>query len=242
MKRYIVVLVALLSLTSCKIADGYSRNEDAVDRLLYNRAITAVREASELSSFAIYTDILLGGDETQIRLANAVLSNNYLVTIEQDGVKFQRVLSNGTIASSYKVITGGKKLSEGAVWELTTISQYQKLSAQFVGKQGAEREFYIEKIDSRPYLYESDKLSYHLDFKYDASMDALAVLSTISGVGTIDGEGYTLDFTILKSAPVVTINCSGVDSGVIDIKYKDLVLGTEDKTTAVINGKYVSYE
>jgi hypothetical protein len=85
--------MALLSLTACKIDDGFGRSEDAVDRLLYNRAITAVREASELSSFAIYTDILLGGDETQIRLANAVLSNNYLVTIEQDGVKFQRVLS-----------------------------------------------------------------------------------------------------------------------------------------------------
>lgn len=242
MKRYIIALIALLSLTACKIADGFSRNEDAVDRLLYNRAVTAIREASNLSYYAIYADILLGGDETEIRLINAVLSKNYLVTIEEDGVKFQRILSNGVLENSYKVTTGGKRLSEGAVWELTTISQYQKLSAQFVGKQGAEREFYIEKIDEKPFFYEYDKLSYHFDFKYDASIDALAVLSTISGVGTIDGEGYTLDFTILKSAPVVTINCSGVDSGVIDIKYKDLVLGTEDKTTAVINGKYVSYE
>ena len=132
MKRYIVVLVALLSLTSCKIADGFSRNEDAVDRLLYNRSLTAIREASNLSYYAIYADILLGGDETEIRLINAVLSKNYLVTIEEDGVKFQRILSNGVLENSYKVITGGKRLSEGAVWELTTISQYQKLSAQFV--------------------------------------------------------------------------------------------------------------
>ena len=42
MKRYIVVLMALLSLTACKIDDGFGRSEDAVDRLLYNRAITAV--------------------------------------------------------------------------------------------------------------------------------------------------------------------------------------------------------
>lgn len=242
MRRYIVAFMALLSLTACKIDDGFSRSEDAVDRLLYNRALTAIHEASELSSFAIYTDILLGGDETQIRLANAVLSNNYLVTIEQDGVKFQRVLSNGTIADSYKVITGGKKLSEGAVWELTTQTLYQKLSAQFVGKQGAEKAFYIEKIDSRPFFYESDKLSYHLDFKYDASMEALAVLSTISGVGTIDGEGYTLDFAILDNTPVEVVNCNRIENGVINIKYKDLVLATEDKTTAVVNEGWVSYQ
>ena len=153
MKRYIVVLMALLSLTSCKIADGFSRNEDAVDRLLYNRAVTAIREASNLSYYAIYADILLGGDETEIRLLNAVLSKNYLVTIEEDGVKFQRILSNGVLENSYKVTTGGKRLSEGAVWELTTISQYQKFSAQFVGKQGAEREFYIEKIDEKQFFY-----------------------------------------------------------------------------------------
>ena len=46
MKRYIVALMALLSLTACKIDDGFGRSEDAVDRLLYNRALTAIQEAS----------------------------------------------------------------------------------------------------------------------------------------------------------------------------------------------------
>ena len=40
MKRYIIALVALLSLTACKISDGHRPDKNEVDRLLYNRAIS----------------------------------------------------------------------------------------------------------------------------------------------------------------------------------------------------------
>lgn len=246
MKRYIIVLVALLSLTACKIFDGNSPDKNEVDRLLYNRASSVLSEVNLLSSFAIYTDVYMSGNESEKRLASAVLCKDYLITEAEDGLIFKRVYSDGTMLDKYKITTGGKRLSEGVKWQLTALDRLDRLSAQYETRSDLDGGFYIEKVNETPYYGYYDvhppKISYHFDFKYDVSMDRLAVISNISGLCSIQGFDYTIDFTIQSSSPAEILNCNRIDKGVIDIKYKDLVLSTEESTTAVINEGRVSYE
>ena len=236
MKRYIIALVALLSLTACKIFEGNSPDKNEVDRLLYNRASSVLKEVNLLSSFAIYADIHMSKDESAMRLANAVLFNDYYITEIEDGLLFQMINKEGVIYNSYKLKTDGKKLSDGVVWELTTLGKYNQLSAQYATRADSDGGFYIEKVDAKPlYSYgEPDKVTYHFDFKYNVSIEQLAILSKISGLCSIKGWEYTLDFTIQSSSPAEVLNCNRLESGVIDIKYKDLVLGTEESSTAIV--------
>ena len=81
MKRYIITLVALLLLTACRIGEGNHPDKNAVDRLLFNRTSNILHEANLLSSFAIYADIQMSGNESEKRLANAVLFKDYLAHI-----------------------------------------------------------------------------------------------------------------------------------------------------------------
>ena len=244
MKRYIIALVALLLLTACRIGEGNHPDKNAVDRLLYNRANTVLIEANLLSSFAIYADIYMSKDEATMRLANAVLFKDYLITEAEDGLIFKRVYSDGTMLDKYKITTGGKRLSEGVKWQLTALDKLDRLSAQYQTRSDLDGGFYIEKVNNTPYYsFEGkDRVSYHFDFNYSVSMDRLAVISNISGLCSIQGFDYTIDFTIQSSAPIEVLNCNRIDKGVIDIKYKDLVLSTEERTTAVIKEGLVSYE
>ena len=244
MKRYIIVLVALLSLTACKISDGHHPDKNEVDRLLYNRASSVLSEVNLLSSFAIYAEIYMSKDESAMRLANTVLFKDYYITEIEDGLLFQMINKDGVIYNSYKLKTDGKKLSEGVVWELTTLGRYNQLSAQYATRADSDGGFYIEKVDAKPlYSYgERDKVTYHFDFKHNVSIEKLAVVSNISGLCSLKGSGYTLDFTIQSGAPAEVLNCSRLERGVVDIKYKDLVLNTEETTTAIIEEKQVYYE
>lgn len=244
MKRYIIALVALLLLTACRIGEGNHPDKNAVDRLLYNRTSNILHEANLLSSFAIYTDVYMSGNESEKRLANAVLFKDYLITEAEDGLIFKRVYSDGTMLDKYKITTGGKRLSEGVMWQLTALDNYDRLSAQYQTRSDLDGGFYIEKVNDTPYYsFEGkDRVSYHFDFKYSVSMDRLAVISNISGLCSIQGFDYTIDFTIQSSSPAEILNCNRIDKGVIDIKYKDLVLSTEERTTAVIKEGLVSYE
>ena len=246
MKRYIIALVALLLLTACRIGEGNHPDKNAVDRLLFNRTSNILHEANLLSSFAIYTDVYMSGDESEKRLANAVLFKDYLITEAEDGLIFKRVYSDGTMLDKYKITTGGKRLSEGVKWQLTALDKLDRLSAQYETRSDLDGGFYIEKVNKTPYYGYYDvhpsKISYHFDFKYDVSMDRLAVISNISGLCSIQGFDYTIDFTIQSSSPAEILNCNRIDNGVIDIKYKDLVLNTEERTTAVIKEGLVSYE
>ena len=244
MKRYIIALVALLLLTACRIGEGNHPDKNAVDRLLFNRTSNILHEANLLSSFAIYTDVYMSGNESEQRLANAVLFKDYLITEAEDGLIFKRVYSDGTMLDKYKITTGGKRLSEGVKWQLTALDRLDRLSTQYQTRSDLDGGFYIEKVNDIPYypFEEKDRVSYHFDFKYSVSMDRLAVISNISGLCSIQGFDYTIDFTIQSSSPAEILNCNRIDKGVIDIKYKDLVLSTEESTTAVINEGSVSYE
>ena len=114
MKRYILVaIVAMLGLTSCVIGSGYTPNEDAAARTLYNRANDMLyMHAIAYAPYMIYADALLREDAEAVEILKTEEFSQYTAEILEDGVRLAHV--NG----STKVKTGGKRLEEGSVWQL----------------------------------------------------------------------------------------------------------------------------
>ena len=232
MKRYITLaLLALVSLTSCKVGDGTEPNPNGSKDVLWQRVYLSIYGAYNTSYWAICGDAILSGDEQTL----AIVENNCQVDIDKVEVTDNEIILRENILysnRSYRLVTRGKKLSEGAIWQLyndvTSLSgSKSQLLATFNGKEGVERCFSVKNTSN-----ESEIAS---DFSYNYTADnALVVTHTCSG--KVEEDGYAINFVTNLQLPVLFKN-GKISEGEVDITYTDKELSTVRAFTVQIIGE-----
>lgn len=189
MKRYILVaIVAMLGLTSCVIGSGYTPNEDAAARTLYNRANDMLyMHAIAYAPYMIYADALLREDAEAVEILKTEEFSQYTAEILEDGVRLAHV--NG----STKVKTGGKRLEEGSVWQLFFYDN-DYASYTCTGIAGQQRSFTV--ISSN----ENDSVNITVSYRVTEDKN---IFITLVGEGLRDMKDYTLRFNIKEEDPII---------------------------------------
>ena len=221
MKRYILVaLVAMLGITSCVIESGYTPNEDAAARTLYNRAndmlfMHAIAHCPKI----IYADALIREDAAAIEILKKDEFDNYTTEIGEDGVKIIHV--NGTMT----VKTGGKRLEEGGVWQLYFYDN-DYASYTCTGIAGQQRSFTV--ISSN----ENDSVNITVSYRVTEDKN---IFITLVGEGLRDMKDYTLRFKIKEEDPIIFRhpNLYRPIFGTMYIDYHDINRGKKLSVSAI---------
>ena len=227
MKKYILLcMVALWSLTGCKIAEGGSPGDNRSNRIVTNHVLGAINNmgAVRYAHYAIYTEALLSGDEQLCAVLKERWFAGASITLEQDQVRFV----SQKYHSCYTLQTQGKLLSEGATWRLSYANNFgrEQDMATFVGIEGQTSQY------RHSYQGEGDDEKHRFDLMvaYEVvGLDSQVVINC-RGNGRIqeaDGE-YTIDFAIDEEHPLrYEDRTNRPDSGELTISYKDHVLGKQ---------------
>ena len=221
MKRYILVaLVAMLGITSCVIESGYTPNEDAAARTLYNRANDMLfMHAIAYAPYMIYADALLREDAEAVEILKTEEFSQYTAEILEDGVRLAHV--NG----STKVKTGGKRLEEGGVWQLYFYDN-DYASYTCTGIAGQQRSFTV--ISSN----ENDSVNITVSYRVTEDKN---IFITLVGEGLRDMKDYTLRFNIKEEDPIIFRhkNLYRPIFGTMQIDYHDINRGKKLSVSAI---------
>lgn len=241
MRRYILILLVLLSFTACKIDQGTVPNPNRANELLQSKVNNVLYSVVENSRIAIYGDALLAADETMQMLIKSMWFNNVQATIEEKQIVIN--LNGNIYNDKYVITTSGKTFSEGAIWILkrTGASNDGSLIATFVGQEGVQRSF------TYAFREESYVDTYHADIvvSYQLVPQTATIQTTLCGGGYVlhkEGE-YSIHFTIEENNPLVFERSSRTPtSGKMEIVYKDLVDNKQLNLVVVYSNGYVNYK
>lgn len=207
MRRYIIAILALLCLCSCRLEQGTSPNSHRADWLMYEQVVESTSRIVDYSRYILYTEATMCGyiDEAQA-IKNSVLSH-LIISIEPGVVVF-----NGSDNSfSYKVITDGKTLAEGGEWQLVYDSKNQRsFTYSYTGIEGGNHAF----------KYKIVRGNTTADFVVTPTLTEHTGCQYITGQGSIRTEEYELIFKIQQNAPLFYRLISWEpESGVLDMTY-----------------------
>lgn len=227
MKKYILLcMVALWSLTGCKIDEGGSPGDDRSNRIVTNHVLGAINQMGAVwyGHYTIYTEALLSGEEALCAVLKERWFAGESITLEQDQVRFV----SQKYHSYYTLQTQGKLLSEGATWQLSYAGNFDRAKnlATFVGIEGQMRQY------RHSYQGEGDDEEHRIDLMvaYEVVGSDYQVVINHRGNGRIeeeDGE-YSIDFAIDEEHPLrYEERTHWPSAGELTISYKDHVLGKQ---------------
>lgn len=190
MKRYIfAAILALLSLSSCVVEEGYTPDKDNSARVLYNEAKDILHQyAIVYTEHIIYADALLRGDAEVADIIKSEFFDNCHSEILADGVKTTHSTGGYVI-----VKTGGKSLAEGGEWQLFFNDDTQA-SYTCTGIVGQEQCFAVNRSHG------GESVDVLVSYKPTEDND---IFISISGEGHQTTDRYALDFSINEDTPLV---------------------------------------
>ena len=233
MKRYfILVLVALISLSGCKFSDGTEIDPNGGKRTIWiNTYANLLESINGISGrVVIYAASALSADkELQTLIEESYFKGKY----SKYGVE---VSGNSVVITTdvgkTKVITDGKSFADGGVWQMYSISTTSTGESVDIPKvicygAGENRFTYSRTVKS------GDKTTtVETEVSYTKADGKVSL--TIIGTGCEAGENYTIDFSSQLPNPIVFTN-DLLDCGEVDIVYTDL----ENKTNRSFSVKVV---
>lgn len=237
MKRFFLAVMALLTLTACKIEDGYIPAKDRAKDLIWDMVSRRISEAKSYADYAIVAEAAMSDSGEKFALVrSALISSLTEVTVEADRVIFT---NNGV--PKIVVTTAGKRLSEGGEWKLQYVSNgvVQSPVATFTGVEGRSDLFTQEYVGRQMRAM----VTTH---KYLVSTTPTrAIYLDMWGSGSFNGaEDYTLEFTIGEENPLCydEYNYNSYQSGEVEIAYKDLVTGDTREFSVVYSNQNREYK
>ena len=207
MRRYVIAILALLCLSSCRLEQGISPDARRSDRLMYEQVITSIDDIVGCYKYIIYTEAVMGGYLTEAEAIKNSGMGNLIISIEPGAVIFNG--SNNKY--SFKVTTDGKSLAEGGEWQLDYTSQTQRsFTYNYKGIEGGNHAF----------KYNITRGNTTVNFVATPTVTEHNANQYISGQGTIRTEDYELVFKIQDDAPML-YRFTGTNpvSGVLEMTY-----------------------
>lgn len=223
MRRYIIAIMTLFTLTSCVLSDGTSPEKNSTGRLLYNEVKELLNLCTSYTRYVVLTDMILSTEDRDTEVVKdfcskvEVVENQVIFTVKGDYISTQ----------SYTVVTDGKPLSEGGVFEVSNSNRKVLVAT---GVKGVERSFSVGITEEYSvYANYCDHLCH-----YDIGGNYIDL--SITGSGKIEEDkSYTIHYTINDSNPLVYRNFVSCTAGQIDIDYQDLVMGKSRSTTVTFD-------
>ena len=245
MRRYIsifAVAIALLAATSCKLDGGTQANPNRPNEMLWDRVYSALAEQHQHIQAVAFLNDMLGG-----------------VTWSDDNTPTDIEVKDGTytftygnpqysLTTSYRIVTGGQRLDEGAEWTIYirygSYMDDEKIGS-VRGVVGKPSRFSIA-LDSEIGYGTSyrNAIQAEVECAYNDSAKCADIsLLTADGLSTDRGYlGAESDYAIEFAAEEPVLFREGeLHSGKIEIRYKDYVLQTERRLVVNIVNKIITF-
>lgn len=240
MKRYfIVAILALMTLTACRLDTANDPDLDRGNNLLWWHMQVPINQHYEhFRAVAYLNDTLLDRSvvEGGYTPSNVVVENN-IYTIYYGSTSFAR---------SYRIEIDSKRLDEGGKWtiyyRIGTNNEYKKLG-EVEGIIGETSKFNLLIDNGMCTVYGSNSCysaESEMEYEYDKINECLCVkYNTFKGVvwDASAPNDYAINFEVVE--PLVI--CASIEEGKIDILYKDLVDITSRQLSVVIANKVATY-
>ena len=240
MKRYfIVAILALMTLTACRLDTANDPDLDRGNNLLWWHVQVPINQHYEhFRAVAYLNDTLLDRSvvEGGYTPSNVVVENN-IYTIYYGATNYAR---------SYRIEIDSKRLDEGGKWtiyyRIGTNNEYKKLG-EVEGIIGETSKFNLLIDNGMCTVYGSNSCysaESEMEYEYDKINECLCVkYNTFKGVvwDASAPNDYAINFEVVE--PLV-IRAS-IEEGKIDILYKDLVDITSRQLSVVIANKVATY-
>ena len=238
MRRYIfAALVAIFTLTSCVVEDGYKPNKDNSSKLIYQHTTSFIyNKCTEYAVYVIYADALLRGDAATADVVKELFFSDYTATINGNDV----VITPQTSTYYYFTVkTDGKPLAEGGVWSVYyNLAREPRITCTgIVGENGA---FSVQSEYSD--YFDTLIIDHTLRYVIDAE-NTLAI--TVTGSGEFrDAFNYTIEYQIDAQNPLVYKgdNLSNPAAGTINIDYLDENTGYSKSVKGTVLSNTVHFE
>ena len=240
MKRYfIVAILALMTLTACRLDTANDPDLDRGNNLLWWHVQVPINQHYEhFRAVAYLNDTLLDRSvvEGGYTPSNVVVENN-IYTIYYGATNYAR---------SYRIEIDSKRLDEGGKWtiyyRIGTNNEYKKLG-EVEGIIGETSKFKFLIDSSMCTVYGSNSCysaESEMEYEYDKINECLCVkYNTFKGVvwDASAPNDYAINFEVVEPLVIRT----SIEEGKIDILYKDLVDITSRQLSVVIANKVATY-
>ena len=205
MRRYIIAILALLCLCSCRLEQA-TRPKRA-DFLMYKQVVESINNIVHYYQYILYTDAIMCGNITEAQMIQNNALSHLIISIEPGVVIFNG--SDNTFA--YKVITDGKTLAEGGEWQLVYDSKNQRsFTYSYTGIEGGNHAF----------KYNIVRGNTTVNFVATPAVSEYNASHYISGQGAIRTEDSELVFKVQDDAPMLYhLTNPHPISGVLEMTY-----------------------
>ena len=241
MRKYISILtiaLAALFATSCELEGGTTPNRNKANDLLWNRVSEALGGHYEhILTVAQLNDTLR--DAGYVKKAY-----DYCVVAEEsEGVYTLEYGSNRT----YRINTAGKKLEEGGEWSVNV--QYGPYMEPYKlgtvkGVVGEPAKFSVDFDDEFGYRSAyRNAMKADVEYTYDESNECLDItFANIDGFSVERGDSTRPEYIIEFDSTEPLVFYYGVlNSGKMNILYKDNLLHTQRSVIVEIFNKFVTF-
>ena len=240
MKRYfIVAILALMTLTACRLDTANDPDLDRGNNLLWWHVQVPINQHYEhFRAVAYLNDTLLDRSvvEGGYTPSNVVVENN-IYTIYYGATNYAR---------SYRIEIDSKRLDEGGKWtiyyRIGTNNEYKKLG-EVEGIIGETSKFNLLTDSSMCTIYGHNccyTAESEMEYEYDNVRECLCVkYNTFKGViwEASSPNDYAINFEVVE--PLVFRNA--IDEGKVNILYKDLIEITSRQLSVVISNQNATF-
>lgn len=244
MRRYfsilIVALVALFTATSCQLEEGTEPNLNRANRLLWGRVNDAINQHHDhFLIVAQLNDTLLGKEYGCCPYQTCDIT-------EKDGVY---TIFYTQYNRTYRIKTDNKRLDEGGVWSIYvrygSYGGFVELG-KAEGIVGESSKFNLSITTAElgagygyAYCYSADS---EVEYEYDDIAESLTVrYNTVKGILADEqlsaSDDYIVEFEVVE--PLIIR--ATIESGKVDILYRDLVNNTSRSVTVEIVNKIATF-
>ena len=230
-----VALVALFVTSSCKLENGNNPDPDRANNLLWWEVNNSIHQHYDIFiAVAFLNDTML---------EKSTVYDGYRLS-EEMGADNIYTISYSDYGKLYRIKTDGKRLDEGGEWSiylrLSNYEEYMKLGV-VKGIVGESSKFnLLIEYNATPYYYINYTAESEMEYEYDKVRECLCVkYNTFKGV-TWDASSpndYAINFEVVEPLVLYT----SIETGKINILYKDLVDSTSRQLSVVINNKITTF-
>ena len=235
-----VALVALCVATSCELASGTDPNPNKANNLLWGRVKDAIyMQYDNFMVVAYLNDKLLNKEYvSDIYPSYELEVRDNIYTLNYGGSNYY--------AESYRIKTDGKRLDEGGEWLIyyrpSTYAEYAKLGMA-TGIEGETAKFNLSidnSADGDSYYAYSYAAESEIEYEYGDVTERLEVkFNTFKGstFDTASQLNYIIEFEVVEPLVFRT----EIESGKVEILYKDFVDNTSRSLSVVIANKITTF-
>lgn len=242
MKKFIsifVVVLAALFATSCELDSGTEAQPNRANQLLWQRAYNALDE--QYQHILVVTELNDTMRDTEYGAKPYIFTGSEIS--EEEGVYTITYGDDRT----YCITTSGKKLEEGGEWVIQvkygSYMEFVKLGT-VQGVVGEPMKFFIFTDNTLGYRSQyRNATKSEIDYSFNAKDLCIDVTFTnVEGFSVDVNSSAVTDYIVEYKSVEPMIFCDGLlDSGKMEVVYKDNILHTERGVVVEIINKLVTF-